>query len=342
MRWEGKAKLGFFPLPVAEAKRVRNLLRFPDGKCSAIDPCVGDGVAFAAIANMTNVTRYGIELDSFRAEQAKTLCDEVIQGNALEVFCPVHSCSLLYENPPYDWEIGTNHNRRLEYAFLKHTYRWLKPAGVLLLVIPVERIDECSQILAEHFRDVRVYQLTAADSRKYRQVAVIGIRRSQREHDKVQDSAIVREREHYASLASNPDRMPALQEEPECAYDVPESGPVQLTYRGLPLDLIEDLLPKSPAYRQAAPVLLGYDEQLIGRPLTPLHGGHVGLLCTAGMLNGIFGQDDSRHIAHWQTVKVVDKREEENENGTVTITERERFANELNLAFANGRVRTLK
>jgi hypothetical protein len=60
------------------------------------------------------------------------------------------------------------------------------------------------------------------------------------------------------------------------------------------------------------------------------------------MLNGIFGQDNSRHIAHWQTVKVVDKREEDDEDGSVTITERERFANELNLAFANGKVATLK
>jgi hypothetical protein len=235
-----------------------------------------------------------------------------------------------------------NQNRRFEYTFLKHTYRWLKPAGVLLLVIPVERIAECSQILAEHFKGVRIYQLTEADSQKYRQVIVVGLRRSQREHDKVQDSAIVHERDRYARLASSPGQIPALREEPECVYDVPESGPVQLTYRGLPLDLIEDLLPKSPAYRQAAPLLFGYEEQVEGRPLTPLHGGHVGLLCTAGMLNGIFGQDNSRHIAHWQTVKVVDKREEDDEDGSVTITERERFANELNLAFANGKVATLK
>jgi hypothetical protein len=106
--------------------------------------------------------------------------------------------------------------------------------------------------------------------------------------------------------------------------------------------LIEDLLPKSSAYRQAACILFADEERIEVRPLAPLRGGHVGLLCTAGMLNGIFGEGQSRHIAHWQSVKVVDKTEEQNEDGTLTIREKERFANKLTLAFANGRVTTLK
>jgi hypothetical protein len=60
------------------------------------------------------------------------------------------------------------------------------------------------------------------------------------------------------------------------------------------------------------------------------------------MLNGIFGEGRCRHIAHWQSVKVVDRTEEQNEDDTLTIREKERFANELTLASANGRVTTLK
>ena len=89
---------------------------------------------------------------------------------------------------------------------------------------------------------------------------------------------------------------PCLTDEPDFVYRVPESDPVKLSYRGLPLDLTEDLLSKSPAYRQAARILFADVELIEGRPLTPLHGGHVGLLCTAGMLNGIFGQGQSWHI----------------------------------------------
>jgi len=50
---------------------------------------------------------------------------------------------------------------------------------------------------------------------------------------------------------------------------------------------------------------------------------------TAGMLNGIFGEGQFRHIAHWQSVKVVDKTDEQIEEGTLTMREKERFANEL-------------
>ncbi|HTT22680.1 MAG TPA: hypothetical protein VMG82_27370, partial [Candidatus Sulfotelmatobacter sp.] len=94
-------------------------------------------------------------------------------------------------------------------------------------------------------------------------------------------------------------------------------------------------------YRQASAVLFAQQADVNGRPLTPLHGGHVGLLCTAGMLNGIFGDGETRHIAHWQSVKLVDKSEEE-EDGKTIIREKERFSNELTLVFCRGEIASLK
>src|ERR1039457_4816145 len=122
---------------------------------------------------------------------------------------------------------------------------------MLIFVTPGERLAECSQILASRFRDVRVYRLEAPECVRYKQVVVIGARRSRREKDRLTDSDITRARLYYASLARNPSQIPALPHEPEAQYDVPVSGPVQLVYRGLPLDEIEDVLPQSAAYRQA-------------------------------------------------------------------------------------------
>src|SRR6266404_3583240 len=135
--------------------------------------------------------------------------------------------------------------------------------------------------------------------------------------------------------------LPPLRAEPDRQYTAAPSGTVRLAHRGLPLDQIEDLLPKSSAYRQASAILFAQQADVTGRPLTPLHGGHVGLLCTAGMLNGIFGDGESRHIAHWQSVKLVDKSEEE-EDGKTIIREKERFSNELTLVFCTGEIATLK
>ena len=48
MRPQGQTKLGFFPLPIGEAKRLRKWLAYSDG-FSALDPCVGNGAAFKAL-----------------------------------------------------------------------------------------------------------------------------------------------------------------------------------------------------------------------------------------------------------------------------------------------------
>jgi hypothetical protein len=314
---------------------------FPESS-SAIDPCVGDGVAFEAITSGAEVLRYGIELDAYRAEQAKQRIPSVVQGNTLEVHCPVECFGLLYLNPPYDWTLGPADSRRTEQAFLSHTYRWLKPGGVLVFVIPGERLAECSQILASHFRDVRVFRLEAPECVRYKQVVLFGVRRSRRERERLADSDITRARLYYASLARKPSQVRVLPSEPEIRYDVPTSGGAQLVYRGLPLDEVEDLLPQSAAYRQAGRILFAEPVSTTGRPLTPLHAGHVGLLACSGLLNGIFGSDDQRHIAFWQAVKVVDKTEEEDDQGVVTVREKERFSNELTVVYSTGQVTILK
>ncbi len=66
---------------------------------------------------------------------------ETIQGNAFDAVAKPESFSLLYLNPPYNSEIGSI-SRIAEWrpVFLEHTYRWLVMEGVLILVIPYERL----------------------------------------------------------------------------------------------------------------------------------------------------------------------------------------------------------
>ena len=306
MRAAGRLRLGFYPLPSSEAQRIRRWLSFPDVVSAAVDPCIGDGVAFESITEGAEVLRYGIELDAYRAEQARGRIPNVVQGSTMEVHCAVESFSLLYLNPPYDWATGTgdsSSSNRTEQVFLSHTYRWLKPGGVLLFVIPGDRLAECSQILATHFRDVRIYRLEAPECVRYKQVIVLGVRRNRRERERLQDSDISRSRLQYASMARSIGQLPVLSSGPDAQYNIPPSGPVQLVYRGLPLDEVENLLPQSAAYRQAGRILFAETSSAVGRPLTPLHAGHVGLLACSGLLNGVFGTGSQRHIAFWQAVK---------------------------------------
>jgi hypothetical protein len=207
--------------------------------------------------------------------KARQRIPNTIQGNALEVHCAVESLGCAYLNPPYDWTLGSTESRRTEQLFLSHIYRWLKPGGVLVLVIPGERIAYCSEVLASHFRALRAYRLEAPECVRYKQVVVFGARRNRRERERLTDADISRARLQCASLARNFTQLPVLPLEPDARYDVPPSGSVQLVNRGLPLDEVEDLLPQSSAYRQAGRILFAEPTSVLGRPLTPLKPGHV-------------------------------------------------------------------
>jgi hypothetical protein len=132
---------------------------------------------------------------------------------------------------------------------------------------------------------------------------VVATRRKR--HSKVSDPVLLDEVRHLEGLAAKSELEP-LGDTADVRYEVPASEQIVLTHVGIPLDEVEDLLLESAAYRQGGRVLLPKMNDVKGRPLTPPHGGHVGLLCTAGMLNGVFGEAEARHIAHWRSVKFTD------------------------------------
>ncbi len=334
MRSAARKKMGYYPLPKCEGIKLRSLLSYTQ-PASVIDPCVGQGMALHLVTNDAQVRRYGVELDAERARIANVNGIETIQGNAFDAIARPESFSLLYLNPPYDSEIGSIANRRMEAVFLEHTYRWLRMEGILILVIPFERLHDCAGILGSHFARINVFRMTDPDSVQYRQTAVFGVRRDVRgaavENNKRQLQKI--------GLYGSFQELPELAENACAVYSVPPSEEAALNYRGLPYDLLEDLLPQSGAWRQVAPLFLPRDEVATGRPITPLHGGHGGLLCTAGLLNGVFGEGDDRHIARWRSVKHVTTFVEQDGDAEI-IHHRERWTNELRLVYTDGR--TLK
>lgn len=199
-RFNPKLKCNYYPLDPREAGRIHQLQSFPSGPFAALDPCIGDGSAFATITGGSQAWRFGIELNAYRAEQAALDLTQSVQGNCLETHCAVKSFGLTYANPPYDWSIAEDQWERLETAFLNHIFRWLVPAGVLLLVIPAERAADCAPILGSHFKSVRIWKLSEPESVKYRQVLIAGVRRTRRERDQLRDRDIMDARRRFLSL----------------------------------------------------------------------------------------------------------------------------------------------
>jgi hypothetical protein len=323
--------MGYYPLPTGEAQSIRSLLNF-SGPSSVIDPCAGKGTALNVITAGAPVVRFGVELDTGRAEEAAKTGIRMIQGNVFDAHAKVESFSLLYLNPPYDSEINLTGNRRLERLFLEHTHHWLVQHGVLIFVIPFEQLSDCAGILSANFTRIDAFRMADTESVRFRQIVVFGERRN------IRGAAHEESQQRIRILARHGgyERLPELAPGIASPYTVPISGEAALTYRGLPYDLIEDLFPHSAAWKQAAQVLLPNEDMAISRPITPLHGGHVGLLCTAGLLNGVFGQGEERHIARWRSVKHVTEFHEE-EGDTKIIRRREKWSNELRLLYVTGK-----
>jgi hypothetical protein len=281
----------------------------------------------AVITDSSKAVTYGIELDGYRAEAAAKVLDQVIHGDALSAHARVESFGVIYANAPFDAEFGESGNQRFEVLFLAHFARWLVPGGVLIYVLPAQQLAGCAHVLASHFRDVQVFRLESPECVLYGQIVVFAIARSRRERDRTRDSEISFCKNHLVSTTRQYDTMPALSER-RVELRVPPTGPAEVSYTGLPFDTIEDLLPTSPAYRQVAQILDPQPISLNTRPLTPLHKGHIGLLSTAGLLNGRFGSGDRLHVAAWKTKKRV-IRTEDNEDEKTIIREREQFVHEF-------------
>jgi tRNA1(Val) A37 N6-methylase TrmN6 len=341
MRTQARLKLGYYPLAEAEGRRIRRFLQAPNGSASAIDPCSGTGAALCSITKGYVMKRYGIELDAYRAEQARNVLEEVIHGSVFDTHAPVESFSLLYLNPPYDFEVGEGKNLRMERLFLGHVGRWVRPGGVLVMVVPYDRIYDCHDVLTIQYRDKAIYRLTEPESIAYKQAVVFGIRRTRQERERLNDFAVQQANRKLSDLTRRYEELPPLPGQPDRSFAIPPGPPARIEYRGLPLDVIEDLLATSPAWRQAQRITHAPKNEFVGRPLTPLHKGHVGLLCTSGLLNGVFGEGRDLHVANWESVKVVDKIEEDGDDGSMIIREKERFSQRLTLLYCDGRVALL-
>ena len=278
-----------------------------------------------------------VEIDADRAAACIQIGIPTVHGSAFECKVQAETCSLLYLNPPYDTELGPHHNRRMELVFLEHCYRWVKTDGVLVFIIPITALNACARLLASQFDRMSVFRMEHPESVRFHQVVVFGTRKkSHSRGEPVGMEALIRS-------GYRPTSIPALAPSTAERYLIPPSPRTMIHFTGLPLDEIEDAINRSAAMQNAGRVLVRKQQKMSGRPVTPLHKGHVGLLACSGMLNGFFGSGDDRHIAHWRAVKHVDEFNEEGEEiGETVIRRRERFSHELMLAFENGRILELK
>jgi tRNA1(Val) A37 N6-methylase TrmN6 len=301
MRIPGRIKMGHYPTPPRAVELIRNNLSFPPQQFSSLDPCCGEGDALAGLIAGTRAITYGVELDLQRAEESKIRLHHVLRCGIEETRIQRCSCSLLLLNPPYDEvtlekEADTKTERQ-ERAFLRTSVPYLIPRGVLVYIIPQNRLDKAiARLLASRFEYLRVWRFPDPEYANFRQIVVFGVKKANNTPD-----------EQEALRLQNVPRvdLAPLSGSPEIRYKVPASGPLTL-FRSMLIDPeeLKKQMAQSVLWKRFA-ALTTRSEVRIPRPPLPLHSGHLGLLLAAGKLDGIMGTGEDSHLVKGSVRKIT-------------------------------------
>jgi SAM-dependent methyltransferase len=180
-RLEAQKKMGYYPTPDDTLRHIKQRINLSQDAV-ILDPCCGTGDALNEIAyffkdrdDYVEAIKYGIELDTGRASEAVNQINNIVCGSAYEVVIrPLECFSMLYLNPPYDFEDGD----RMEFRLLKHCHKWLMPGGLLVFLVPENLflINTIRSWLARKYDDLQIYRFTRKDYPNFKQVVLFGIK----------------------------------------------------------------------------------------------------------------------------------------------------------------------
>lgn len=335
MRLKGQRKMGYYPTPPLVVERLRPFLAFPEEAVTCLDPCCGTGLALATLVQGREAGTFGVELDAGRAKEAREVLDRVLHSSFEETRISPGVFSLLFLNPPYDWEEDSEAApaERKELTFLRTSIKHLQPGGVLIYLIPRTRLDErIARLLAYGFEDLSIYQFPKEEYEPFRQVCILGRKKARDGQDPEEMSRL---------LDAVAGRLKELPGRAKPRYTLPPGKKVPF-FRSSRADLetLSAEVAQSPLWKQLTPHPFHSPLNTPAPPL-PLHTGHLGLLMAAGCLNGVVGEGEDRHVVAGKVEKFTIESEEFREDGTHEARSLERYRVTIKLLFPSGEIRTL-
>ena len=300
MRLAAQAKGGFYPTPDRVVDMIADLIHTPTtyyhgdrDTLRILDPCCGAGEALAQLAerpdrpNAQPIETYGVELHRDRAEDAADRLDHALAADLFATSIANGAFGLLLLNPPYDWDSA---DKRVEHAFLTHCTRYLVDGGLLIFIVPRQRLAVSARYLSTHYGRMRCWAFPDPEREVFDQVVLFGYRKT----DPVPEAHAEKRVLEWAFGEPEPLR----------SYPYPEFSP--------PTTPSGDILF---ATRTVDPVAAAAEARRTGlwasteitdtlwpardnrtRPLMPLRKGHMAMLVAAGFLDNLTLEADGRRI----------------------------------------------
>ncbi|NKQ37557.1 MAG: hypothetical protein HF973_18330 [Chloroflexi bacterium] len=302
-------KAGYFPLPPSVTDLILTHITAPEGG-RILDPCAGEGAALVTLAEALNLSPFGVELHEGRAQAAREavqnlaarqltqsrsaqLPDQtrILNDSYLNLITSKNGYSLLYLNPPYDWD---KEDGRLEYQWLWKTRPWLQPGGLLVYVVPrhILKMRKAAKYIAAHYDRVRVYRFPDGEYERFRQIVLFGVRRPKGVvPDAAAVDAFIAMGREKTGLLPEQSRLEPLTAAPEPLYTLPPLVVKDnaFKFRSMFVDPADAL---AEARQMGASTASAWRQHLDPagvnvplRPLTPLKIGHMNSIIAAGHMN---------------------------------------------------------
>ena len=300
MRLAAQAKGGFYPTPPRVVDLIAELIHTPSGAYNRgretlriLDPCCGAGEALAQLAqrldrpNAIPIETYGVELHRDRAQEAEERLGHALASDLFATSIANGAFGLLLLNPPYDYD---SEDKRTEHAFLTHTTRYLADSGLLVFIVPRQRLAVSARYLSTHYGRMRCWAFPDPEREVFDQVVLMGYRKA----DPVPDPHAERMVMEWAVGEPEP-----LRSQPYTDYspETTPAGDILFTTR-----TVDPVAAAAEARRSGLWASTEITDTLWPardsrtRPLMPLRRGHMAMLVAAGFLDNLCLEAEGRRI----------------------------------------------
>ena len=300
MRLAAQAKGGYYPTPDRVVDLVAELIHTPSGSyhrgretLRILDPCCGAGDAVQRLAenldrpNSISIETYGVELHRDRAEEAEKRLHRTLAADLFATSIANGAFGLLLLNPPYDYD---SEDKRTEHAFLTQTTRYLADDGLLVFIVPRQRLAVSARYLSTHYGRIQCWAFPDPERQVFDQVVLFGFRKTDPVPDALAESRVL----EWAVGEPEPLRSHAYTEFTPSTTPV---GDILFTTR-----TVDPVAAAAEARRSGLWASTEITDTLWPasdnrtRPLMPLRRGHMAMLVAAGFLNNLVLEADGRRI----------------------------------------------
>lgn len=143
-RAESKQIMGFLPISETHHPAILSLIAPATPAAKILDPFAGEGAFLEAAANAWHVTPYANELDGARAEQciARFGPKQAVRCDVERLIASNNAFSCGWFNPPYDHDASASGNKRIEFRYLRHSWKWIQDGGLVFWVVYLHHLTE--------------------------------------------------------------------------------------------------------------------------------------------------------------------------------------------------------